>query len=107
MREIKTNDLILAGVVAVGAIYFFPKIKALLFPTTTEETANKFSAMRYDASVGAETGNAFLTVKNQDWNLFNKDVATYSFSQGDYDKLNFAQKFLLSTHIIPTSWILG
>lgn len=107
MREIKTADLIAVGAIAIGAIYFFPKIKAFLFPTTTEETAQKFSSMGFDSYTGTETKNAFVQVKNQDWNLFNQDVATYSFAPGDYDKLNFAQKFLLSTHIIPTSWILG
>lgn len=96
----KDSTKLIIGVAAVaGSLYLIHKFTQA--PTSTGETVEKFDALGFNAY--EKGGAAYVQYQP----LFSDTVTTYKFNEGDYDKLNFAQKLLLSTHIIPTSWILG
>jgi len=95
------KNLILLGMGAAGLIYLYPKIKAALNPTSAGKTSEIFQNLGATATTTAKDspyGEAsFVTYGN----------TTYKFLPGDWDRLNWAQKFLLTTHIGPASWVLG
>jgi hypothetical protein len=103
MDTVKT--VIVVGGVAVGAYILYSILKPT---TTTAQTVDKFEAMGFNSYLSPSglkdnTGAppAFVQSKIDD------TVTTYKFNTGDYDKLNFAQKFLLSTRLVPAEYVLG
>jgi hypothetical protein len=125
---IPDEKLILYGAVGVGGYFLLQKLGKIINPTTTNQTAEIFNAMHYDSYTAGDyaylsddanpqtsldtsapldilfktPGTMFLSKLFPD-----KYTNTYRFGKGDYDKLNFAQKFLLTTHIVPVNWVLG
>ena len=92
------ETLIVLGVLAVGGFFVYKYLTKT--PTTTAATTNIFSNLGYQASTGTSqlTGKEYSYVKSGD--------TTYRLAVGDYDRLNFAQKFLLNIGT-PAKWVLG
>ena len=99
--------LIVAGVL-VGAYLLYTYTKK---PTSTGKTVAIFDNLGADKAYLSTSGlkdntgapPAFVQYKT---GLSNNSVTTYKFNTGDYDKLNFAQKFLLNIRI-PAEYVLG
>jgi len=92
------ETLLTLGVLAIGGFFLYKHLTKS--PTTTGATATTFQNLGYETSTGTSllTGKEYAYIKSGD--------TTYRFAAGDYDKLNFAQKFLLNIGA-PTRWILG
>jgi hypothetical protein len=84
----KSEEILTIAGIAAGT-YILSRV--LKKPTTQSETQ--------ESEATGTGGESAVFVRSGD--------ATYRFAKGEYDKLNWAQKFLLSAHILPTSWILG
>lgn len=93
---VKTSDIALLAVAGVAGFFVLKKLNLLVSPTTISQTVDKFSAMGYKSYQGEATGAAYVRV----------GPTTYKFNKGDYDRLNWAQKFLLSTKLVPAKWVL-
>ena len=92
------ETLLVLGVVAVGGFFLYKYLTKT--PTTPSQTTNTFQNLGYQAT----TGTSLLTGK--EYSYVKTGNTTYRFAVGDYDKLNFAQKFLLNIGT-PARWVLG
>jgi len=100
MGDILSNkDFITVAAIVAAGVYVWPKIKPVLFPTTPGQTENIFQAMNVETT---QANNSVYATYEQ----FGQST-TYQFKAGDWDRLNIAQKFLLSLKIIPVRWVLG
>jgi len=90
---------LLYGVAGIATYFLIKKFGNSLFPLSPQQTQDKFTAMNY--------ASAISTIPNDRATFLYSGDTTYRFNAGDYNKLNFAQKFLLGTHIVPVSWVLG
>lgn len=103
MSSDSDKTLIYLLTLGIAAIFLIPELKKRLFPTTAAQTGQIFS------NLGATTYPSTLTPKAEmvQYTDIMGTTTTYKFNQGDYDKLNLAQKILLNTKIVPVRWILG
>lgn len=97
------NFLLTAGFIGIaGYILYKELLKPRLAPVEVENRLSSFAKKDELVYKGThEPENVFYQTKTGD------TVTTYSFGKGDYERLNFAQRFLLSTKLVPTRWILG
>lgn len=106
-----TDSILTIGAVAVGGYFLYQLLK----PTTTQaqtevNLSNLFKKDNvYQGSSETDSqNNPYVYLNTKSKNLIGQTTSTtYQFGSGDYDKLNFAQKLLLATKIVPTSWVLG
>ena len=111
----KTESLFILGGVAVLGYFVYKQFNKPITLSVTQaqdklsnfvkasETPEYLSSPEKAVYVGENVSDrVFYQVKTGA-----DEVTTYSFAEGDYEKLNWAQKFLLSTKLVPTKWVLG
>lgn len=98
------NDLIIGAAVLAGAFLIFKYFSSRKTPTTQEQAVAAFQnagATSYKATI---PGSDAVYVSGGR-NAAGENV-TYQFAPGDFDKLNFAQKFLIGAdRYIPGDWL--